>query len=140
MSFPDDSRSQNKQYFCDCPEHCKRMKKVSQSTFFRHSKYREPTYRDWYANRRDAISEGTRSIGPQRTDGTTASSSLTDLTTSTSVTVVCTSSFMFICANQFLAAISMQYHRTHSGFIQSHNPDVHHCSMYLFIQVNVYLC
>jgi len=64
------------------------MKKVSQSTFFRHSKYREPTYRDWYANRRDAISEGTRSIGPQRTDGTTASSSLTDLTTSTSVTVL----------------------------------------------------
>jgi hypothetical protein len=140
MSFPDDSRSQNKQYFCDCPEHCKRMKKVSQTTYYRHSKYREPTYRDWYANRRDAIREGTRSIGPQRTDGTTASSSLT---TSTSLTVICTSSFMFICANQFLAAFWMQYHRTHTGngFIQSHNPDVRqdrHCSMYLFIKV--YLC
>lgn len=84
MSSVDDPRGKNKQYFCDCPEHCKLMKQVSQTTYYRHSKYREPAYRDWHANRRDAIEGGIHSCGPQRTERMTA---LSNLTTSTSVTV-----------------------------------------------------
>ena len=83
MSPADDSHSQNKQYFCDCPEHCKLMKRVSQTTYYRHSKYQELAYRDWHANRRDAIGAGIHSSGPQRTECTTAPSSLT-----TSITVM----------------------------------------------------
>jgi hypothetical protein len=89
MSSVDDSRSQNKQYFCDCPEHCKLLKKVSQTTYYRHSKFRDAAYRNWHANGRDGTRVGNGSTGPQRTERMTC---MTALTTSMPVSVtVCTS-------------------------------------------------